>query len=83
MTKSLFRLITIYEIIYITGYGILNVMQVISPYAALGFIFASVLSIVLISVNLVKNRNAEIEFIVMQYLITIAIMISALCKAGI
>ena len=72
--KGIF-LVAGYEVIYMAGYVMINFINLMTLSAAWGFIGLSVLSLVLVTADLVKNPEKQLGFAIMQYLITLMIII--------
>lgn len=83
MTRGIFKLIGAYEIIYFLAYMVLMTMHLVSREAACVFVTASVLSLILITFNHVKNEKSGTAAAVIQYSTTLAILVLALTKTGI
>lgn len=82
MTKGIFRIIGVYEAVYFLVYIVFTTMHIINQEVAWGFVTASVLSLLFITFNHVKNEKSETASAIVQYSGTIAILVLALTKTG-
>lgn len=82
MRKGVKSFISVYEMLFFASYVILSFVNLINADVAVAFMAAAVISVILISINLVKNENCETSFAITGYISSCAILILALSKTG-